>query len=82
MSCPLRRFDDAKLQASNRPTNTVAAKELADRLATMNQERQRQDTMWIQDEPTTSQQKQQQSFFPVSTRDVGTTTNQKETQRR
>ena len=82
MSCPLRRFDDAKLQASSRPTNTAAAKELADRLATMNQERQRQDTMWIQEEPSTSQQKQQQSFFPVSTRDVGTTTNQKETQRR
>jgi hypothetical protein len=48
MSCPLRRFDDAKLQASSRPTNTVAAKELADRLATMNQERQKQDTMWIE----------------------------------
>lgn len=81
MSCPLRRFDDAKFQATSRPTNTAATKELADRLAIMNQERQRQDTMWIQEEPTASQQKQQ-SFFPVSTRDVGTTTNKKETQRR
>lgn len=81
MSCPLRRFDDAKMQTPSRPTNTAAAKELADRLATMNQERQRQDTMWIQEEPSASQQKQQ-SFFHVSTRDVGTTTNQKETQRR
>lgn len=53
MSCPLRRFDDVKMQTPSRPTNTAAVKELADRLATMNQERQRQDGMWLQEEPTT-----------------------------
>jgi hypothetical protein len=39
------------MQTPSRPTNTAAVKELADRLATMNQERQRQDTMWLA-EPT------------------------------
>lgn len=82
MSCPLRRFDDAKFQASSRPTNTAAVKELTDRLSVMNQERQKQDGMWLQEEQSTSQQNQQQHIFPVLNRDVRTTTNQKETQRR
>lgn len=82
MSCPLRRFDDVKLEQRSRPTNTAAVKELADRLAAMNSERQKQDGMWLQEEPSTSQQKQQQSFFPVSTRDGCTSANQNQTQRR
>lgn len=80
MSCPLRRFDDVKMQTPSRPTNTAAVKELADRLAAMNRERQKQDGMWLQEEPAVHQQKL--SFFPTSTRDGCTTANQNQTQRR
>lgn len=73
MSCPLRRFDDVKLQTPSRPTNTAAVKELADRLAAMNKERQQQDGMWLQEEPK----------ITTLTRDVGAApSKQKETQRR
>jgi hypothetical protein len=73
MSCPLRRFDDVKLQTPSRPTNTAAVKELADRLAAMNKERQQQDGMWLPEEPK----------ITALTRDVGAApSKQKETQRR
>ncbi len=51
MSCPLRRFDDAKLQACERPTNQATQKELADRVSRMMQERAKQDCMWHSAEP-------------------------------
>jgi len=73
MSCPLRRFDDVKLQTPSRPTNTAAVKELADRLAAMNQERQKQDGMWLSEEPQT-----EKPFFASSTRDAAKTENKKE----
>lgn len=67
MSCPLRRFDDVKMQTPSRPTNTAAVKELTDRLAVMKQEREKQDGMWAQEEPSASTQKQ--TFFTASNRD-------------
>ena len=76
MSCPLRRFDDVKMQTPSRPTNTAAVKELTDRLAAMNRERQKQDGMWLQEEPT------KQTFFTASTRDGCTSANQNQAQRR
>lgn len=65
MSCPLRRFDDVKLQTPSRPINTAAAKELIDRLAAMKQEREKQDGMWRQEESIL----QTQSNSQISTRD-------------
>jgi hypothetical protein len=73
MSCPLRRFDDVKLQTPSRPTNTAAVKELADRLAAMKQERQKQNGMWLSEESQT-----ETPFFASSTRDAAKTQNQKE----
>jgi hypothetical protein len=48
MACPLRRFDDAKLQASPIKT-TETSKQLNDRLLAMKAEREKQDTMWLSD---------------------------------
>ncbi len=53
MACPLRR--KFNVSCPERPTNSVAAKECADRLAAMKAERLLQDRMW----DTPSEQKQQ-----------------------
>ena len=64
MSCPLRRFDDVKLQTPSRPTNTAAVKELSDKLVRMKQEREKQDTIW-----TTNSQETTSSFYQSKNRE-------------
>jgi hypothetical protein len=51
MSCKINRWKQC-VSIPDKPTNTPASNELQKRLADMQAERSKQDTMWVDDKPT------------------------------
>jgi hypothetical protein len=55
MKCACNRWGPGT--TCERPSNTAASKELQDRLALMQQERSKQDKIWLNEEEKPTQQK-------------------------
>jgi hypothetical protein len=51
MSCKINRWKQC-ISIPEKPTNTQASNELQKRLADMQAERSKQDTMWVNEKPT------------------------------